>query len=345
MELKKVKLMAVTMVGALTLMACSADTENKEDKGTDEDTVETSNVEFGDVLATINGEEFGSDSALNSLIEDGIIPNDAVVQKVLDEILNQYYPVTDEEVDAKLAEITKFEEESGNTVDEEYLAQNMEYIKQSAQMQKALSDVVEVTDEQKDALYEEMKTKYDVVDILVFDEKGKEEGQKILEEVKGASEEELEKIVDKYSENQDIHVDIMSYAKGEIPVEDTTQLEDFTEAGDVIETEGESAYNVILLQDVNTLERDAIEDRLEEAALYENVSSTYDIIKLLEEKHTDLKLSDEVKEMLEQSSQPEETGVQGEGEIEEGVQTEEGSEEIDEDALKEAIEEEEGTDE
>lgn len=137
----------------------------------------------------------------------------------------------------------------------------------------------------------------------------------------------------------------MSYAKGEIPVEDTTQLEDFTEAGDVIETEGESAYNVILLQDVNTLERDAIEDRLEEAALYENVSSTYDIIKLLEEKHTDLKLSDEVKEMLEQSSQPAETGVQGEGEIEEGVQIEEGSEDIDEDALKEAIEEEEGTDE
>lgn len=337
--MKKIKLMAVTLTGALTLMACSADT-GKEDTG--EDSVkEGQATEFGADLATIKGEEFGSNEVLNGLIEEGVVPSDAVVQKILDEVLNEYYPATDEEVQAKVKEITAFEQASGNEVDEEYIEQNLEYVKQSVQMQKALSDVIEVTDEQKDALYEEMKTKYDVVDILVFDEKGKEEGQKILKRVKEANEEELQEIVEEYAENQDIHVDIMSYAKGEIPVEDTTQLDDFKKAGDIVETEGDSAYNVILLQDVTELERDVLEDRLTEAALYDSVGSTTDILKLLEENIEDFELSGEVTKILDQESQAQTPGAES---VEEGVEVPEG-EEVDEELIQEAIEEEESGEE
>lgn len=318
----KFKLVAVTVLGAALLTACGTDTEEKDEKAT-----EDTGIELGENLATIKGEEFGSGDILGGLVEQGIVSNDMLVQAVLNEVLAEYFPATEEEVDKKIEELKKFEKASGNEVDEEQFEQNRPYITESVQLQKALDSVVDVTDEQKDAIYESIKEKYDVIDILVFSEEGAELGKEILEQAKTADKEELDALVEKYADNQEVHVDVMSYAKGEIPVEDQEQLDAFNEKGDVIETEGEEAYNAILLSKVTTIEREGIEDRLHEAALYEQIGTTADILKLLEENLEDLTLSEDAKKLLE-TEQPE-TGVQG-------------GEELDEELIEEAIEESEG---
>jgi len=331
--MKKLKLAAITVTGALALMACTPDNENDTEEGTDENVTES--VQFSGDIATIKGNDFGSDDVLNGLIEGGTVPPETVVQNVLDEVLEQYYPVTDEEIEEKMAQVKSFEESSGNEVDDAYLEQNREYIAQSAQLEKALEDVVEVTEEQKDELYEQMKTKYDVVDILVFSEDSAELGKELRERAENASEEELEELMEEYSDSQEVHVDVMSYTEGEIPIEDTTQLEDFNESGDVIENETETAYNALILQEVTNVEREDIEDRLHETALYEQVGSTVEILGLLAEEHSDLQLSDELQEMLEE---PEvETGVNTEPDVEEGEDISDEDMEV----IEEAIDEEE----
>lgn len=290
--------LAVLTLSAL-LVGCSTDTNTETNKEGKE-----SKAEVGEVFLKSDKWNVGSQEVLESFVKQGIVEDEDVLNAVLEELLEKYYTVSDKEIKAKEQELLDFQKVVGEELSETFLEDNKEYIKSLTQIDKAFKDIVEVTTEDEDKVYEVIKDKYEVVDVFVV-EGADEDKDKIMKDLKGKTKEEVEEYAKQYEGSETVNISILNYTKEDLYGTEEDK-KSFTKAGDVLEQNQNGVYNGLILLSKETIKKEDILPRIQETARFEKVGDTADIVKKLAEKNKveiteDLqKLMDNYKENLSQ---------------------------------------------
>lgn len=311
--------LAVLTLSAL-LVGCSTNTNtNNEDK--------ESKVEVGEVFLKSDKGNVGSKDVLNSFVKQGIVEDEDVLNAVLEGLLEKYYTVSDKEIKAKEQELLDFQKVVGEEeLSESFLEENKDYIKSLTQIDKAFKDIVEVTPEDEDKVYEVIKDKYEVVDVYVV-EGADEDKDKIMKDLKGKSKEEVEEYAKQYEGSETVSISVLNYTKEDLHGSEEDK-KTFTKTGDVIEVNKNGFYNGLILLSKDTIKKEDILPRIQETARFEKVGDTADIVKSLAEKNK-VEITKELQKLMDNYK---ENLSQQEGE---------GLGEEDEEVINELIEEEE----
>lgn len=311
--------LAVLTLSAL-LVGCSTNTNtNNEDK--------ESKVDVGEVFLKSDKGNVGSKDVLNSFVKQGVVEDEDVLNAVLEGLLEKYYTVSDKEIKAKEQELLDFQKVVGEEeLSESFLEENKDYIKSLTQIDKAFKDIVEVTPEDEDKVYEVIKDKYEVVDVFVV-EGADEDKDKIMKDLKGKSKEEVEEYAKQYEGSETVSISVLNYTKEDLHGSEEDK-KTFTKTGDVIEVNKNGFYNGLILLSKDTIKKEDILPRIQETARFEKVGDTADIVKSLAEKNK-VEITKELQKLMDNYK---ENLSQQEGE---------GLGEEDEEVINELIEEEE----